>query len=99
MRFPEGPLKWQGRHLHERWLVQEYDRHRVAPHLGANSEMLDLLREDITLARKRVWYEAHTDAETGARLAKPTWGMYDRGWRWQQLLRRSRGERIVQSTH
>lgn len=93
--FPEGPFAWQNKLLHERWLVQEYDRYRVAPHLGANSEMLDLLREDITLARKRVWFEAHMDSNTGQRLAHTTWTMYHRGWRWQQLLARGRGERVV----
>lgn len=93
-RFPEGPFAWQHKDLYERWLVQEYDKLRVAPHLGPNSEQLDLLREDINLARKRVWVEANFD-QAGNRLEKPTWGLYYRGWRWQQLLARSRGQRVV----
>jgi hypothetical protein len=93
--FPEGPFPWQSKLLYERWLVQEYDHYRVAPHVGGNAEMIALLREDITLARKRVWFEAHMDSTTGQRLAKPTWTLYHRGWRWQQLLARSTGERVV----
>jgi hypothetical protein len=95
LRFEERPLPWQGRLLHERWLVKQYDHYRQAPNKGANSEMLDLLREDLTRARKRVWYEAHVDARTGKRNDKPTWALYHRGWRWQQLLQRSRGDKVV----
>jgi hypothetical protein len=95
LRFPEQPLPWHGKVLHERWLVQEYDRYRAAPHMGANEEMLDLLRLDLTKARKRVWYVAHYNPKTGQRHAQPAWDKYYRGWRWQQLLKRSRGERVV----
>jgi Rv2525c-like, glycoside hydrolase-like domain len=95
LRFPDQPLPWHDKVLHERWLVQEYDRYRAAPHMGANEEMLDLLRIDLTKARKRVWYVAHYDPKTGRRHPKPTWDKYYRGWRWQQLLKRSRGERVV----
>jgi hypothetical protein len=95
LRFPGQPLPWHGKVLHERWLVQEYDRYRAAPHVGANEEMLDLLRLDLAKARKRVWYVAHYDPKTGQRHPKPTWQKYYRGWRWQQLLKRSRGERVV----
>ena len=52
LRFEDSPLAWQGRLLHERWLVRQYDHYRQAPHEGGNSEMLDLLREDLTRARK-----------------------------------------------
>lgn len=92
---PRPAPPWHGKRLHERWLVQEYDRYRAEPHVGANEEMLDLLRGDITLARKRVWYMAHFDPKTGHRNATPAWNLYNRGWRWQELLRRSRGERVV----
>ena len=95
LRFPGQPLPWHGKVLHERWLVQEYDRYRAAPHVGANEEMLDLLRLDLAKARKRVWYVAHYDPKTGQRHPKPVWQKYYRGWRWQQLLKRSRGERVV----
>ncbi|HUA45454.1 MAG TPA: DUF1906 domain-containing protein [Solirubrobacteraceae bacterium] len=93
--FPEGPFAYANKLLYERWLVQEYDRYRLAPHVGANSEMIGLLREDLTLARKRVWLEAHTNAQSGDRLPDPTWSEYHRGWRWQQLNARSQGERVV----
>lgn len=95
MRFPEGPFAWQNKDLYERWLVQEYDKVRVAPHVGSNSEQLDLLREDITLARKRIWSQACIDQHTGQKLEHPTWNLYYRGWRWQQLNARSRGQRVV----
>jgi hypothetical protein len=93
--FPDGPFAWQNKQIDERWLVQEYDRYRAVPHLGASREMLDLLREDLALARKHVWNEAHIDAHTGQRLATPTWTVNHRAWRWQQLLARSRGQRVV----
>jgi Domain of unknown function (DUF1906) len=93
--FPEGPFAFANKTLHERWLVMNYDRYRVAPHVGANSEILNLLRGDLTLARKRVWFEANTDLNTGQRLASPSWTEDYRGWRWQQLNARSQGERVV----
>lgn len=93
--FPEGPFAWGNKVLYERWLVEEYDKYRVNPNLGPNAEMLVLLREDLVLARKRVWYEAHVDSNTGKRLDTPTWNLDNRGWRWQQLLARGRGRRVV----
>jgi hypothetical protein len=93
--FAEGPVAWAHRLLYERDLVVQYDKYRVAPHLGPNAEWLNLLREDITLARKRVWFEAHTEAQTGKRLTTPTWSASHRGWRWKQLDARSKGERVV----
>jgi hypothetical protein len=93
--FPEGPFVWQDKVLYERRLVQDYDRYRIAPHVGANSAILGQLREDLTLARKRVWFEAHVDSNTGTPEATPEWAPYHRGWRWQQLLARSQGARVV----
>ena len=93
--FPEGSFAWADKLLDERDLVMRYDQYRTTPHLGQNAESLSGLRDDLTLARKRVWFEAHTDPQTGQRLATPTWGEYHRGWRWQQLYARSQGERVV----
>jgi hypothetical protein len=53
------------------------------------------LRAYITFLRKRVWYVAHYDVPTGVKRLEPDWGSYHRGWRWQMLLKRSRGERVA----
>lgn len=93
--YPEGPFAWDNKLLYERWLVQQYDHYRIAPHLGASSELLALLEEDLALARKRVWWEAHVDPATGQRLNKPRWDANKLGFRWQGLLARSRGQRVA----
>lgn len=89
-RQPNGTLL----HLDERAVVQEYDHLRI--HSRMNAERLNQLHEPITFLRKRVWYVAHYDVRSGAKLAKVDWGSYKRGWRWQMLLARSRGEQVAQ---
>jgi hypothetical protein len=79
--------------LDERAIVKEYDHLRI--HSRMNAQRLHELREPITFLRKRVWYVAHYDVRTGAKLPKVDWGSYNRGWRWQMLLARSRGDQVV----
>jgi len=96
--YPQGPFAWrnpasgQVERLNERAIVQEYDHRRVHPQMHA--ERLNELRTYITFLRKRVWHVAHYDVETGVKRAEPDWGSYHRGWRWQMLLKRSRGELV-----
>lgn len=51
-----------------------------------NADRLSELHVLVTFLRKRVWYVAHYDVRTGAKLPKVDWGSYHRGWRWQMLL-------------
>jgi hypothetical protein len=97
-RYPEGPFPFRDAEgkllrLNERATVQEYDHLRIHPRM--NAERLDNLRAQITFLRKRVWYVAHHDVPTGNKLSHPDWGSYHRGWRWQMLLARSRGELVA----
>lgn len=97
--YPVGPFPFRqdnGRvlELSERATVQEYDHLRIHPQL--NAARLKELQEPILFLRKRVWYVAHYDLQTGAKRREVDWDSYNRGWRWQMLLKRSRGERVVQ---
>ncbi|MBV9839353.1 MAG: hypothetical protein JO156_14665 [Solirubrobacterales bacterium] len=97
--YPVGPFAFRDANgqrvqLDERATVQEYDHLRIHPRM--NAERLRELHEPITFLRKRVWYVAHYDLRTGTKLPAVEWGSYFRGWRWQMLLARSRGEQVVQ---
>jgi hypothetical protein len=97
--YPEGPFPWREpqtgelRHLNERQIVEEYDHRRVHPQMHA--KRLGELCQYITFLRKRVWYVAHHDLQTGTKLPWADWSSYHRGWRWQELNARSRGERLA----
>ncbi|MFI5038676.1 MAG: hypothetical protein ACHQCG_01935 [Solirubrobacterales bacterium] len=97
--YPEGPFAWRNpttgdiEGLNERAIVKEYDHRRVHPQM--NAQRLNELRAYITFLRKRVWYVAHHDVQSGVKYADPDWNSYHRGWRWQMLLKRSRGERVA----
>lgn len=97
-RYAVGPFPFRDAggkilKLNERAIVEEYDHLRI--HGRMNAERLNELRVLITFLRKRVWYVAHRDVRTGAKLPEVDWGSYHRGWRWQMLLARSRGEQVV----
>ena len=97
-RYPHGPFpfrKSDGKlmHLDERAIVEEYDHLRIHAHM--NAERLDELRSLLTFLRKRVWYVAHYDPSSGDEVHPPAWSPYHRGWRYQMLLKRSRGERVA----
>lgn len=80
--------------LNERATVEEYDHLRI--HSRLNAKRLSELHDPLTFLRKRVWYVAHHDVRTGEKLPKVDWGSYNRGWRWQMLNARSRGEQVAQ---
>jgi len=92
LRTPSRARSGRIEEVNERAIVQEYDHRRVHPQM--NAQRLGELRAYITFLRKRVWYVAHHDVETGAKLPNPDWDSYHRGWRWQMLLKRSRGEQV-----
>jgi hypothetical protein len=81
-------------HLDERALVQQYDHLRI--HSRMNAARLSELQPLLILLRKYVWYLAHYDASTGEQLPQLEWDLYQRAWRWQMLLARSRGEVVAQ---
>ena len=80
--------------VNERAVVQQYDHLRI--HARMNAQPLSELQALLTLLRKCVWYLAHYDVSTGAKLPQAEWGQYQRAWRWQMLLARSRGELVAQ---
>jgi hypothetical protein len=96
--YPVGPFRFRDAdgetlEVDERAVVEEYDHLRIHAHL--NRERLNELRVLITFLRKRVWYVSHYDPSTGRKRPTVDWDAYYRGWRWQTLLARSRGERVA----
>ena len=81
------PSKW-GK-LNERQVVQAYDKARVHPFV--NTIKLRKLRAQLDFLAKRVAFVAKQDKVKG----KPSWGLYHRGWRYQQLIHRAQGQRFV----
>lgn len=80
-RFAIGPFRKGSRRLYERRTVEEYDRLMAHPHL--HRARLRALRADLVWLRKRVWYVSHQSSP-------PSWTLAYRGWRWQELNRRTR---------
>jgi len=97
--YGEGPFPYSEpgtrriAQLNERAIVQEYDHLRVHPRM--NARRLGELQPLITFLRKRVWFVAHFDIQRARWRPAPDWDSYHRGWRWQMLLARSRGELIA----
>ncbi len=97
-RYPVGPFPFREPsgaivELNERATVEEYDNLRSHPQL--NAKRLDELRTLLTFLRKRVWYVAHYNTQTQSLGPTADWASYHRGWRWQMLLARSRGEVVA----
>lgn len=103
---PHGYLKltdegyaWKGRLLpHERPTVEEYDRLRVHPHVHRGR--LHVLRTDLGDLADHVRFEAYKDRiqfdGTGQPFTTPAaWGAFHRGFRYQQLIHRAQGKRVV----
>lgn len=92
--FPTGPFPYFGQQLNEQAIVQEYDRLRATQtwtHHPSRPE-LHRLRVELEFLAKRVAYLAHKAAKPGQ---KYDWKPNRWGWRFQQLIRRSQGERLV----
>lgn len=85
--FDVGPFSSQWGSLNERNLVEHYDGAKLHP--AKYEEYLKLYLEPrLKFLADRVAYVAIHDPYKG----KPSWGKYHRGWRYQEILRRSRGE-------
>jgi hypothetical protein len=96
--YPVGPFPFRDAagelvRLNERAIVETYDHLRL--HAQLNSERLNELRVLLTFLRKRVWYVSHYEPSTGRKRPSVDWDSFYRGWRWQRLLARSRGESVA----
>lgn len=87
--FISGKFSSQWGTLNERNVVKHYDGARIHPvkyHNYLNklrAELKMLAGRDITVARRQ---QVH---------GKPSWDLYHRGWRYQQLIRRSQGKVVA----
>jgi hypothetical protein len=89
-RFDKGPFaspKWGP--LNEREIVLDYDGARQHP--AQYRTYLALLEAKLKWLADRVYAVAHSPLVAG----KPTWDLYYRGWRYQQLIHRSQGMQFV----
>lgn len=93
-QFPVGPFPWKGQKLNERAIVQRYDLLRgMQTHVNhPHRTELTGLREKLEFLAKRVAHEMILHHPPGKRLDTTDnfWG-----WRYQQLLGRSRGQRFT----
>jgi len=76
--------------INEREVVQEYDR--IRQHPDQFKHYRPLLESKLKWLADRVWSVAHHPLNDHHR---PTWALYHRGWRWQQLVHRSHGMQFV----
>lgn len=93
-RFHHGPFhsaKWGA--LDERLIVEHYDRAREHP--DRNKHYLPVLQARLKWLADRVWGVAHHPPGPNG---KPTWGLFHRGWRYQQLIHRAHGQQFVKPT-
>lgn len=88
-RFVSGSFPSQWGDLNERNVVEKYDRLRKHPlvHVFA----LRKLRAQLLFLADRVASEAINNPVNG----KPSWGLFFRGYRYQQLSHRAHGMRFV----
>lgn len=92
--FPLTSFLIFGNRYSERATVLEYDKLRATqtPKLHPNRARLVVLRARLRLLAGRVDRVAtHPLGKNG----KPTWGLYERGWRYQQLIHRAQGQRFI----
>lgn len=87
-RFAKGPFASRWGPLHERELVEEYDRERKHPVF--DHKKLKALEEKLRFLADRIYALAHEQLVHG----KPSWDKYDRGWRYQELHHRAEGHRV-----
>lgn len=85
--FPTGPFVVNRLKLDERSVVERYDKLRQDA--KKHRVQLAILRLHLKWLADRVYAVAHK------RPGKPTWGLFHRGWRYQQLIHRSQGQRFV----
>lgn len=87
--FSVGPFPSQWGKIDERQIVLDYDGARQHP--IRYFLYLRKLRAQLKFLADRVWTVAHQQLVDG----KPSWGLFYRGWRYQELLKRSQGQRLV----
>lgn len=86
-RLTNEHYAWKGRLLpRERPTVIEYDRLRRHPLI--HRARLAVLRKDMRDQADRICFLARSTRP-------PTWGVWHRGWRYQQLAKRAAGQKIV----
>jgi len=76
--------------INERDTVLEYDRRRVHPIL--HRRRLGILKWHLNMLAGRVLTVAHEQPDHNG---KPSWDKFHRGWRYQQLIHRAEGKRLV----
>lgn len=90
--FFTGPFRVSGgKSLNERHIVIEYDVARQ--HWIREHNTLKALRSDLKALAARVYEEAvivHPLKD-----GKPSWDLFHRGWRYQELIQRANGKRFV----
>lgn len=83
--YTDVELEHTHQHLNERAIVKEYDKLRV--HGIWNRRKLKPVRVDLGKLTTHVWEEAH-------KTKPPQWGTRWLGWRYQELAKRNRGEKV-----
>lgn len=84
-RFASGRFSSRWGVLNERSVVEHYDGARQHP--AKYKTYLRKLEAELKYLADRDWAVAHHQLVHG----KPSWGLYHRGWRFQQLSKRSKG--------
>lgn len=95
--YQRGPFPYKGEMLNERAIVQEYDKLRATQtwHTHPHRARLAQLREWLEFLAKRVAYEAHKNNPRASIAHALATGPYHDGFRFQGLVRRAQGERLV----
>jgi hypothetical protein len=91
--FENAEWELHGEKVNERQTVEAYDKLRAHVKTLTHAEAVELalLRVRLLWLAERVWYVSHNPLKNG----KATFGLYHRGWRWQQLIHRAHGMRFV----
>lgn len=89
--FPTGPFPSPYGNLNERSVVEHYDGARKHPLMF--KLFLKSLEAQLGWLADRVAFEAITAQPN--KDGSPSWGVDHRGWRYQQLIHRSQGQRFV----
>ncbi|MBV9805231.1 MAG: hypothetical protein JO130_18680 [Solirubrobacterales bacterium] len=91
--FATGPFKIGKYKFDERAVVKMYDKYRAmqTSRLHPYRALLAVLRRRLGKLAGRVYAVAHEQPVKG----RPSWGVDRRGWRYQQLIHRSQGQRFA----
>ncbi len=91
--FDNEPRVIDGKTVNERALAEEYDRLRDKPFsvILKNRPPLAVIRAQMKYLADRLYTIAYDQRKDG----HLDWGVYHRGWRYQQLQKRAQGERVL----